>query len=193
MNAILKCSSLLFFACLVLGGCASPNYYANAPKVDTSPAAIMAAAPCTPLLPDPNLSPNLRTGWSKAAPAGMEPLTCGGKTTPFYCSPSGCGDLDVKALPSESQRGQTWHGVVDVLAGKITMCVQPALYFGVGSVPCETKVCEASAGKSVRCVAQYQVTTDRGNATALNLHIVAAPGGVILGQAGFAEVPAWGG
>lgn len=188
----LKIPFSLLFVCLFGMGCAvGPNYYSNPPPLVTDPQAIVQAKPCTPLLPDGNLSANLRPGWSKAAPAGMDPLSCGGRMQPYYCALAGCGDLDITALPAESQRGQIWHGVVDVIAGEVTICVQPKQYFGVGSVPCEKQTCAASPGKLVRCVAKLAVDKDRGNGTALLLHIVAKPG-TILGQAGFAEIPPWG-
>jgi hypothetical protein len=192
-------SALLLAACLGLAACAvGPQLTAHGPSaVDMTPQAITAAGTCSPLPHDSTPNVNATPGWQQVVPS-IPDMQCGSKfgSGPFYCSGAAAcpGDLIWGTHPRDpEQRGQTWHGIVDLLEGTIKACAEPANRFGWRTVDCELKEFTAAKDHPVRVVLPVKVPpllsgVTKQDATTVQVHIKAGGSGpIVIGQMGFAE------
>ncbi len=186
---------LFFVVCLLFSACATVTTYDQGPAT-LSPQAIMTAGTCGQLPHDnaPNL--NVTPGWAQKVP-GID-LQCGSKygSGPFYCaSAAACpGELVWGTHPKDpTDRGKTWHGIVDLLEGTIRACAEPANRFGWRTVVCDLKEFTATKDKPLRVALEVVVPPLVPGVTqqdGTGVHVKVLAGGtapIVIGQMGFAE------
>jgi hypothetical protein len=174
-----------------------PVYYMGCATVQTGgwgsdpipamTASVMSAKPCSPpAFRDPSPNVNRQNGWFSTVPAGSDLPACGKAETPYYCqNRAGCGEFTYGTRFVGGGR-EPRHVFIDLLAGTVKACLQPAQRFGVGGLECQRKLYSAANGP-VRVVLE-SVLAGADSSTELSASISAEPGSpVAIGQIGPVE------